>query len=82
MPVFHAEKPIVFHELSVRDAVALGGVLRLAARRRCGRGALLLLAHSGIYTAVYAYGELPNEMTLVPAEVIAQEETNALASCT
>ncbi|MGB6412193.1 MAG: flagellar biosynthesis protein FlhA [Candidatus Cybelea sp.] len=40
------------------------------------------LLRSGIYTAVYAYGELPNEMALVPAEVIAQEETNALALCT
>ncbi|HEY2555170.1 MAG TPA: flagellar biosynthesis protein FlhA [Candidatus Cybelea sp.] len=40
------------------------------------------LLRSGIRIAVYAYGELPNEMALVPAEVIAQEETNALASCT
>jgi flagellar biosynthesis protein FlhA len=40
------------------------------------------LLRSGIRVAVYAYGELPNEMALVPAEVIAQEETNALASCT
>jgi flagellar biosynthesis protein FlhA len=40
------------------------------------------LLRSGIRVGVYAYGELPNEITLVPAEVIAQEETNALASCT
>ena len=40
------------------------------------------LLRSGIRVAVYAYGELPNETALVPAEVIAQEETNALAPCT
>ena len=40
------------------------------------------LLRSGIRIAVYAYGELPNETALVPAEVIAQEETNALAPCT
>jgi len=39
------------------------------------------LLRSGIRVQVYAYGELPNEVTLAPAEVIAEVETNALASC-
>ncbi len=39
------------------------------------------LLRSGIRVSVYAYGELPNEVTLAPTEVLAQEETNALASC-
>jgi flagellar biosynthesis protein FlhA len=40
------------------------------------------LQRSGIRIGVYAYGELPNEMLLAPAEVNAEEETNALAPCT
>ena len=40
------------------------------------------LLRSGIRVSVYAYGELPNEVTLVPAEVLAVGEPNALASCT
>ena len=40
------------------------------------------LLRSGIRLSVYAYGELPNEIALAPTEVIAQEEPNALASCT
>ncbi len=40
------------------------------------------LLRSGIRVSVYAYGELPNEIALAPTEVIAQEEPNALASCT
>ncbi len=39
------------------------------------------LLRSEIRVNVYAYGELPNEIALAPAEVIAQEEPNALA-CT
>ncbi len=40
------------------------------------------LLRSGIGVSVYAYGELPNELTLVPAEVIADMEPNALIPCT
>lgn len=36
------------------------------------------LLRSGIRVGVYAYGELPNEIALAPAEVIAEEEPNAL----
>jgi flagellar biosynthesis protein FlhA len=39
------------------------------------------LLRSGIRVSVYAYGELPNEIALAPAEVITQGEPNALA-CT
>jgi len=39
------------------------------------------LLRSGIRVNVYAYGELPNEIVLAPAEVIAKEEPNALV-CT
>jgi flagellar biosynthesis protein FlhA len=38
------------------------------------------LLRSGVRVSVYAYGELPNELALAPAEVIDCEETNALAS--
>lgn len=38
------------------------------------------LLRSGIRVSVYAYGELPNELVLAPAEVIAAEEPNALVS--
>ncbi len=41
-----------------------------------------LLLRSQIRVSVYAYGELPNELTLAPAEVISQVESNALAACT
>ncbi len=40
------------------------------------------LQRSGMRVSVYAFGELPNEVTLVPAEVIVQEEPNALVPCT
>jgi hypothetical protein len=40
------------------------------------------LLRSGLRIGVYAYGELPNEVALVPAEVIDATEPNALASCT
>ena len=36
------------------------------------------LLRSGIRLSVYAYGELPNEITLAPSEVIGLTETNAL----
>jgi flagellar biosynthesis protein FlhA len=38
------------------------------------------LLRSGMRVSVYAYGELPNELTLRPSEVIAEEEPNALVS--
>jgi flagellar biosynthesis protein FlhA len=38
------------------------------------------LLRSGLRVSVYAYGELPNELTLAPSEVIAEEEPNALVS--
>jgi flagellar biosynthesis protein FlhA len=40
------------------------------------------LLRSGIRVAVYAYGELPNELTLAPSEVLNVTEPNALAACT
>ena len=40
------------------------------------------LLRSGIRVSVYAYGELPNELALVPSEVIAEQEPNALVPCT
>jgi hypothetical protein len=40
------------------------------------------LLRSGIRVNVYAYGELPNEVTLAPAEVLSDEEPNAVISCT
>ena len=40
------------------------------------------LLRSGVRVAVYAYGELPNELTLTPSEVLNVEEPNALAACT
>ncbi len=40
------------------------------------------LLRSGIRVSVYAYGELPNELTLAPTEVISQAEPNALVPCT
>jgi flagellar biosynthesis protein FlhA len=81
---------------SAEPATALGvraKIERYAARTARERAAVVctsalrpvladFLLRSGIRVAVYAYGELPNEMLLVPAEVITQEETNALASCT
>jgi flagellar biosynthesis protein FlhA len=39
------------------------------------------LIQSGIRLSVYAYSELPDEMAIVPSEVIAGAETNALAPC-
>ncbi len=39
------------------------------------------LLRSGIRVSVYAYGELPNEVTLAPAEVLDDEEPKAVASC-
>ena len=40
------------------------------------------LLRSGIRIAVYAYGELPHEVTLAPSEVLNIAEPNALAACT
>ncbi len=40
------------------------------------------LQRSGIRVSVFAYGELPNEIALVPSEVIAEGEPNALVPCT
>jgi flagellar biosynthesis component FlhA len=40
------------------------------------------LLRCGIRLGVYAYGELPNELVLAPAEVIAEAEPNALVPCT
>ena len=40
------------------------------------------LVRSGIRVAVYAYAELPNELTLAPSEVLTRGEPNALAPCT
>ncbi len=40
------------------------------------------LLRSSVRVNVYAYGELPNEIVILPAEVITLEEPNALASCT
>jgi len=40
------------------------------------------LVRSGIRVAVYAYGELPNEVALMPSEVLAAADPNALAACT
>ncbi|MGC1380662.1 MAG: flagellar biosynthesis protein FlhA [Candidatus Baltobacteraceae bacterium] len=40
------------------------------------------LLRSGMRASVYAYGELPNEIALVPSEVIAGAEPNALIPCT
>ncbi len=40
------------------------------------------LIRFGIRVGVYAYGELPNEIALHPAEVIGAGETNALSPCT
>ena len=40
------------------------------------------LIRSGIRIGVYAYGELPNELALVPSEVLNVTEPNALAACT
>jgi flagellar biosynthesis protein FlhA len=39
------------------------------------------LLRSGIRLCVYAYGELPNETTLAPAEVISEAETKAIVAC-
>ena len=39
------------------------------------------LLRCGTRVAVYAYGELPNEIVLAPSEVIAEEEPSALAAC-
>jgi flagellar biosynthesis protein FlhA len=39
------------------------------------------LVRSGIRVSVYAYGELPHELSLAPAEVLRENDTNALA-CT
>jgi flagellar biosynthesis protein FlhA len=40
------------------------------------------LLRAQIRMSVYAYGELPNELSLVPSEVLAEAEPNALAPCT
>jgi len=40
------------------------------------------LLRCGLRIGVYAYGELPNEVTLAPAEVIDEKEPNALPACT
>jgi flagellar biosynthesis protein FlhA len=40
------------------------------------------LLRSGMRVGVYSYGELPNELTLAPSEVLIVEEPNALAACT
>jgi hypothetical protein len=40
------------------------------------------LLRSGVRVNVYAYGELPNEVTLAPAEVIVDADPNALVPCT
>ncbi len=40
------------------------------------------LLRCAVRVPVYAYGELPNEMALAPAEVIEESEPNALAACT
>jgi flagellar biosynthesis protein FlhA len=40
------------------------------------------LLRSGIRIGVYAYGELPSELTLAPSEVLNVAEPNALAACT
>ena len=40
------------------------------------------LLRSGIRVSVYAYGELPNEVSLAPSEVLVEPEPNALVSCT
>lgn len=37
------------------------------------------LLRCGLRIGVYAYGEVPNDVTLVPAEVIEEKEPNALA---
>ena len=74
--------------LGLRDRIA-----RYAARMPRDRAAVVctaalrplladFLLRSGVRLPVYAYGELPNEIALVPAEVIAAEEPNALAQCT
>jgi flagellar biosynthesis protein FlhA len=39
------------------------------------------LLRSGIRVSVYAYGELPNEVALAPAEVLDEEEPKPVASC-
>ena len=74
--------------LGLRDRIA-----RYAARTPRDRAAVVctavlrplladFLLRSGVRLPVYAYGELPNEIALVPAEVIAADEPNALAQCT
>jgi flagellar biosynthesis protein FlhA len=40
------------------------------------------LLRCGLRIGVYAYGELPGEITLAPAEVIGEAEQNALLACT
>ncbi|MGB8964476.1 MAG: flagellar biosynthesis protein FlhA [Candidatus Cybelea sp.] len=40
------------------------------------------LLRSGVRVNVYAYGELPSEVTLAPAEVIVDADPNALVPCT
>ncbi|HEY6327644.1 MAG TPA: FHIPEP family type III secretion protein, partial [Candidatus Cybelea sp.] len=40
------------------------------------------LLRCGLRIGVYAYGELPSEVTLSPAEVIEEREPNALVACT
>jgi flagellar biosynthesis protein FlhA len=40
------------------------------------------LQRSGVRVSVYAFGELPNGVTLAPSEVIAPEGPNALVACT
>jgi flagellar biosynthesis component FlhA len=74
--------------LAVRDRIE-----RYAARTPRDRAAVVctsalrpalaeFLYRCGMRIGVYAYGELPNELALAPSEVIAEEETNALAPCT
>ena len=38
------------------------------------------LLRCGLHVNVYAYGELPAEMTIAPAEVIAEREPNLAVS--
>ncbi|MBV8531425.1 MAG: FHIPEP family type III secretion protein [Candidatus Eremiobacteraeota bacterium] len=40
------------------------------------------LLRAGIRVSVYAYGEIPDDVTLLPTEVITEDEPNALAACT
>ena len=77
-----------------QTAIALRAqVEAYAARTQRDRGAVVctsplrpvladFLLRSGIRIGVYAYGELPAELTLAPSEVLNVAEPNALAACT